>query len=170
MSFIDQIGGLLTQYANGQGARNRDEARAHYDQISQVVPTNILGSIIGPALSSLGADQVQERVQNSATEMSADQRGQFVRMLLNGLSGSGGDVSGLLRQLGINREIQTNPQQANPSDVAKLARHAQQTRPESFNQAMQFYAQHPTLVKVLGTMAIAKIAQRLSERHPQPTQ
>src|SRR3954452_15989714 len=110
-----------------------------------------------------------QRVQNSATEMNADQRGQFVRVLLNGLAGSGGNVSALLRQLGINNQIESNPQPASPTDVAKLATHAQQTRPDVFNQAMQFYAQHPTLVKVLGTMAIAKIAQRLSERVPQPS-
>ena len=30
-------------------------------------------------------------------------------------------------------------------------------------------AQHPTLVKVLGTMAIAKLAQQLSTRAPQAT-
>ncbi len=29
--------------------------------------------------------------------------------------------------------------------------------------------QHPTLVKVFGTMVIEKIAQRLSERQPQPS-
>ena len=36
-------------------------------------------------------------------------------------------------------------------------------RSEVFNQAMHFYSDHPTLVKVLGTMAIAKIAQHLSQ-------
>jgi hypothetical protein len=34
---------------------------------------------------------------------------------------------------------------------------------------MHFYSEHPTLVKVLGTMAIAKIAQRLSTHAPQAT-
>jgi hypothetical protein len=31
---------------------------------------------------------------------------------------------------------------------------------------MEFYAQHPTLVKVLGTLAIASIAKNLYDQRP----
>lgn len=162
--FLDQIGGLLDQYATGNRAQTREEARNHYDQIAGAVPADVLGSVIGPAVSSLGGDQVHERVQNSATEMNPSQRGQFVQTLLSGLGGAGGGIGSILSQLGIRPTVQTNPQQATPDEVAKLAQHAQQNRPEVFNRAMEFYAQHPTLVKVLGTLAIAKIAQQLSTR------
>ena len=59
MSFMDQIGGLLSAYASGSGATTRAEAHDHYDQISSSVPTDLLASIIGPALGSLGTSQVQ---------------------------------------------------------------------------------------------------------------
>jgi hypothetical protein len=55
-----------------------------------------------------------------------------------------------------------NPQNATPQDVAKVAGYTKDNNPDLFHEAMGFYAEHPTLVKVMGTMAIAAIAQRLS--------
>ena len=74
MSFMDQIGGLLSAYASGSGATSRTEAHEHYDQISSSVPSNVLASVIGPALSSLATSEVQQRLFNSASQMTPDQR------------------------------------------------------------------------------------------------
>lgn len=164
MSFINQIGGLLNQYLSGGGATNREEARTHYDQISQAVPPGVLGSVIGPALSSLGTDQVQERIRNSATEMNPDQRAGFLNSLLGGYRSSGVNLSSLFSQLGIRSSVATNPQDASPDEVAKLAAHAHQENPDLFNRAMAFYSEHPLLVKILGAAAITAIAKNLAER------
>jgi hypothetical protein len=163
MSFLDQIGGVLQQYANGTppGA-TRAQSHADYDKIAAAVPADTLASVIGPALGSLGGPQVRERIQNSAAEMSPRQRGDFMQTLLNGLQSSGVDLGGLLGQLGVNPAVAQRPQDATPGDVATVAAHAQTERPAVFNQAMEFYARHPTLVKVLGTLAMVKIAQQLS--------
>ena len=163
MGFLDQIGGVLQQYANGVPP-TRDQAQGHYDQIASAVPPNVLASVIGPALASLGAPQVRERIQNSASEMSSQQRSDFMQTLLNGLKGSGIDLGSLLPQLGVNPAVADRPQEASAQDVAVVAAHAQSVRPAVFNQAMEFYARHPTLVKVLGTLAITKIAQQLSAK------
>jgi len=167
MAFLDQIGGLLEQYSAGSNV-TREQAHNDYDTIASAVPGHVLGSVIGPALSSLGRDEVHERILNSATEMTPSIRGQFFDTLLNAIGSNGGNVASILNQLGIDQSVMNRPQQASPEDVAKVAAHAQQTHPDAFNQAMSFFKQHPTLVKVLGTMAIAKIAQQLS-RTPQPT-
>ncbi|HZS10374.1 MAG TPA: hypothetical protein VFD58_36430 [Blastocatellia bacterium] len=166
MNWQNAIGGLLEQYASGSGAASRQEARDHYDQISSAVPTDVLGQLIGPALASLGSQQVSERVYNSATEMSPDQRGSLVGTLLQGLGSSVGAAAlpALLGQLGVNRSVIDDPTNASPDDVAKLATHAHENDPSLFERAMSFYAEHPTLVKVLGTMAVAAIARNLSAR------
>lgn len=161
MALLDQIGGLLQQYSNG-GNISPDQARRDYDKISTAVPPNVLGAAIGPALSSLGRQEVQTRIYNSATEMTPSIRGQFVERLLSAIGGSGTNVTAMLSQLGINPNVAARPDQATPEDAAKMAAHVHDTKPDVFNQAMHFYSQHPTLVKVLGTMAIAKIAQHLS--------
>ena len=164
MNFMEQIGGLLNAYASGSGATNRQEAHDHYDQISSAVPLDVLASVIGPALGSLGTSQVQERVFNSATEMSPQQRGGLMESLLGGLMGSGANLPGLLNSLGIGQSVIDDPQSASPEDVAKLAAHAHENEPGIFEKAMGFYAEHPTLVKVLGTMAIAAIAKQVANR------
>jgi hypothetical protein len=164
MSIFDQLGGLLNNYVNGQGAQSRQEARDHYDQIYPNVPQDTLGSIIGPALASLGTQQVRERVYNSATEMNPQERGDFLQTLLSGFLNSGVSLPGLLGQLGVNQEVTRNPALASPDDIAKLTTYAQETNPSVFHQAMRFFASHPELTKVLGRMAMSAIIGRLAQR------
>ncbi|HEY6065364.1 MAG TPA: hypothetical protein VIY96_04360, partial [Thermoanaerobaculia bacterium] len=82
MSSLDPINDLLRRYGVGDGPASREEARQHYDQIAASVPQDLLASVIGPAVGSLPADQVETRVRNSATEMSPSQRGSFLETLL----------------------------------------------------------------------------------------
>src|SRR3954453_8167572 len=110
MALLDQIGGLLQQYAGANANVSRDQARNDYDTIANAVPKDVLGSVIGPALSSLGRDQVQERIGNSAREMTPALRGQFLQTLLNALGG-GTNITSILEQLGIDRNIANHPQQ-----------------------------------------------------------
>ncbi len=167
MAFLEQIGGLLQQYASGTTTLNREQAQSDYDTISSAVPTNILGSVIGPALGSLGNAQVEERIRHAASEMTPDTRGQFLRHLLSTATGDSTSSGSILSQLGIDPTVRQQPAQASPDDVAKVAAHMHQTQPDAFNQAMAFFGQHPALVKVLGTLAIGKIAQHLHTRAPQ---
>jgi len=166
MGFMDQIGGLLNQYTGGGGPYSQAEAAEHYDQIHQAVPTDLLGSIIGPALGALSTDHVQDRIYDSAQAMQPAQRAGFLESLLGAFQSSCANIPALLAQLGINQAVASNPYNATPEEVAKLAAHAHENNPSVLQQAMSFYAQHPTLVKMLGTMAIASIAKNLSQ-HPQ---
>src|SRR5437588_9605639 len=120
MALVDQIGGLLQQYAAANPNVSREQARNDYDTIASAVPKDVLGSVIGPALGSLGRDQVQERIGNSASEMTPALRGEFLQTLLNAVGGGGANVASLLAQLGIDRNVANNPQQASPADVANV--------------------------------------------------
>lgn len=161
MSLLDQLSGVLN---NAMGGNLSDqEAHQHYDQIANNVPREQLGAAIGPAMSNLDSNDVQQRVTNSAAQMNPDQRGSLIQTLLGGLGGSGGNIGGLLSQLGIDPSVQNNPQNASPDDVGKLAAHAQSNSPDVFHKAMAFYSAHPTLVKALGTAVIAGIARHLSQ-------
>jgi len=163
MGFLDDIGGVLDQYVSKPDV-TRAQAHQDYDTIAQRVPSGVLGSVIGPALASLGAGEVEQRVRNSATEMTPPVRSQFVQALLSAVENAGGNPSALLSKIGLNPSLAQQPQQASPDDAAKLAAQVHTAHPDAFNRAMAFYSQHPTLVKVLGTLAIAKIAQHLSNQ------
>jgi hypothetical protein len=161
MSLLDQLGPLLNQYAGGHAAASEAEAHQHYDQIAGAVPPHELAPTIGPALSTLPPNEVRDRVGASAAKMTTQQRGSMVQNILAGL---GPQVAGVLSSLGLNPSLAQNPESATPADAGALAAHVQQERPAVFNQAMAFYAQHPMLVKTLGTVAIARIAQQLTRR------
>ncbi len=136
-------------------------AQQHYDQSVQHIPTDVLASTIGPAIGSLPTEHVQDRVQASAEQMTPQQRGSLLQQLLAGL-GAGGALSSVLNQIGVSPAVAQNPQSARPQDVGKVAAYTKENRPDLFHQAMSFYAQHPTLVKVMGTVAIAAIAKNLA--------
>ena len=80
---------------------------------------------------------------------------------------SGGALGGLAGALGGARP-QVTPEQASqisPQQVQDLANHAEKTSPDIFDKLGSFYAEHPQLVKTLGsaalTIALAKMANRM---------
>jgi len=160
MSFMDQIGSILNQYQSG-ATPDRTQAAEHYDEIARTVPPNVLASTIGPAVSGLDSQHLEERIARSAQQMTPDQRGSFLQTMLGGLAASG-SLPSLLSRIGASPTIASDPTQASPQDVAKVATYAKDNQPDVFHRAMGFYAQHPTLVKVLGTLAIASIAKNLA--------
>ncbi len=160
MSLLDQLSGLLGNVTGGN--LSEAETHAHYDQIAQAVPQQRLGAAMGPALSNLDTDEVQSGVANSASQMSPQQKGGLVGTLLGALGSSGGNIGSLLGQLGVDPSVASNPQNASPDDIGRLAAHAKENNPGVFGEAMSLYSQHPTLVKALGTLAIAQIARHLA--------
>lgn len=163
MALFDQISGLLGNVMGGN--LNEQDTHAHYDQIAQTVPQSTLGTALGSVLGSMNSGEVQQRMANSATQMSPDQRGGVVQTLLGGLGGSSGlNIGSLLSQLGINQNVASDPQSATPDEVARLASHAHENNPGVLQQAMSVYAAHPTLVKALGSVVIAGIASHLSKQ------
>ncbi|MEP6800890.1 MAG: hypothetical protein ABJC07_03055 [Acidobacteriota bacterium] len=167
MAIVDQIGNILKQY-QGDATPDREQARAHYDEIANAVPQDELAAAIGPAVGQLDTPHVERRIEQSAQEMTPTQRGSFLGTLLGGLGASGASLPGLLGSLGASPNVATDPTQATPQDVARVATYAKDNQPDIFHKAMGFYAQHPTLVKILGTMAIASIARNLSSGGRRP--
>ena len=162
MALFDQLSGLLGNLAGGN--LSEQETHAHYDQIAQSVPPQTLSSAIGSALGGMETNEVQQRVGNSAAQMSPQQRGGMVQSLLGGLGSSGMNIGSLLSQLGINQNVAANPQSATPDEVAKLASQAHATNPGILQEAMSVYAEHPTLVKALGTVVMAQIGRHLANQ------
>ncbi len=162
MALFDQIGGLLSNVMGGN--LSEQETHDHYDQIAQNTPPQTLTNALGAALGGMNTGDVQQGVANSAAQMSPQQRGGMMQTLLGGLTGAAGagGIGGLLSQLGVNQSVASNPQSATPDEVAAVAAHAHATNPGILQEAMSVYSAHPTLVKALGTVAIAQIARHLA--------
>ena len=163
MTFLDRIGDVLRQYDSGNPKPSREDAHNHYDVIAREVPSEVLAPTIGPAMGTLDADQLRDRVRRSAEQMTPDQRGDLIGSLLGALSASGVNLGSVLNQAGVSPSVAQDPANATPEEVGTIAAHARQNHPEIFNRAMEFYAKHPTLVKAMGVAAVAAIANRLSK-------
>ena len=121
-------------------------------------------SCAGPSgRRSAGWRATRSRIGSAAPlpEMTPEQRGGMLSQLLGGLAGAGG-LRDVLGRIGVDPSVAANPQAASPQDVAKVAAYAKNERPDLFHKAMEFYAEHPVLVKTMGTLAVAAIAKRLA--------
>ena len=164
MGWQDMLGGVMNQFTGSATAPGQD-AHAQFEQLSSIVPANLLGSSIGPALGSMATQEVAQHLLSSASAMTPEQRGGLFSTLLSGFTSQGTDATSLLSQLGVNPETATNPEAATPEDVAALAAHAHQNAPDIFHKAMEFYAEHPVLVKSMGAIAVGLIVKHFMNKH-----
>jgi hypothetical protein len=168
------LGNLLQQYLGGNSSPAADTA-THFDQAAQAAPTNVLqdglsamfhsdqtppfgqmaGQLFGQANSNQQAGMLNQLIAGMGP-------GVLASLLNQGGSGGGalGGLGGLLGQLtggGAQTPAAITPAQASqitPDQVQVLANHAQQANPSIIDKMSGFYAEHPGLVKTLGTAAL----------------
>jgi hypothetical protein len=181
MSF--DLGSLLQQYIGGPVAAGQ-HAENHFDQAAQAAPTDILSAGLAamfrsdqtPAFGQMAGQMFGQANPNQQAGMLnsliASMGPAVLASLLNkDASGAGalGGLGGLLGELsGGGAAVPTlTPAQASqlsPEQVEVLVDHAQQADPGIIDRLSNFYAEHPTLVKTVGsaalTIALAKMAER----------
>jgi cytochrome c553 len=166
------LGNLLQKYLNVPSGQPSADVSSHFDEVAQQASPQVMGQGIADALRSddtppLG-QMVSEMFQNANPHQQAGMLNQILASVNPGVLGSlGGVLGGLAGQVG-GGHVQITPQQASeisPQQVQDLANHAEQHSPGIFDKLGEFYAQHPQLVKTLGsaalTIALAKMANRM---------
>jgi hypothetical protein len=162
MGLLDDMKGVLAQYASGGGSAA--SVGTHFDQIAQSGNSGMLaqgvqeimrsdqtpdfGNLVGQLFANGTADQKAGMLNALLAAVPADQRAKLQSMIpgLGGLT-------------------QVTGAQANaipPSAVTNAA--AQVEHPNVIDQMSQFYAQHPALVKTLGTAALMVAMRGMSQR------
>ena len=167
------LGGLLQKYLNVPTGAPMPDAESHFDQVAQHASPDVLGQGISDALRSDATPPLGQMVSEVFSRADPQQRAGMLNQILSslgagGLSSLGGGVlGGLLGQL-VGSGAPVSPQQASqisPEQVQELANHAEKHDPGVVDKLGSFYAQHPQLVKTLGTaavtIALAKIADRM---------
>jgi len=149
------------------------DAEAHFDQVAQHASQEDLSHGISDALRSDQTPPLGQMVSEMFSRANPNQQAGMLNQILGSLNpailGSlGGVLGGLASQARGGGQTQVTPQQASqisPQQVQDLANHAEQHNPGVFDQLGEFYAQHPQLVKTLGsaalTIALAKMANRM---------
>ena len=185
MEWMNQLSGLLGQYAGGQGQAS-DTAHDDFSQLAQHAPPSAIADGLAAAFRSDETPAFGQMAAQLFNNSNGQQRAGILNMLLQaagpailsqvlssraGGSSSGGAGGGLSSLIGLlggggGGQTQITPEQAEqiPADaVQEIAEHAEKRDPSVIDQVSGFYAEHPTLVKSLGaaalTIALSKIAQ-----------
>ena len=166
------LGNLLQKYLNVPADQPAPDAERHFDQVAQHASPDLLGEGIADALRSDRTPPLGQMVRDVFSRADPHQQAGMLNQILGSLNpgalgGLGGVLGGLAQQIG-GGHVQVSPQQAQqipPDQVQDLANRAEQHNPGIFDRLGEFYAQHPDLVKTLGsaalTIALAKMANRM---------
>ena len=172
MDFMNQIGGLLQQYAGGQTNQTPQAVDQDYDQVAKSAPSPLLAEGLSAAFRSDQTPPFGQMAAQLFNNSNGQQRAGLLNMLI-GVMGpalvsqflSRGGLSGLGNLLG-SGQTQVTPEQAQqvpPQVVQDMASHAEQQNPAVVDQISQMYAQNPDLVKSLGTTALSTVLARLGQ-------
>jgi len=170
MSFMD----ILRQYGNaqpGQPGQPAPDAAQHFEQVAQQAPPAVVSQGLAGAFRADQTPPFGQMVGQLFGNSDPQQRAGVLNQLLGALgpgmlgAGVGGSLGELLRRLGGGSTV--TPEQAEsitPEQVQEVAHRAEQQHPGIVDKVSDFYAQHPTLIKTLGSaalaIALAKMAQR----------
>lgn len=161
---------ILQQYA-GNALAPPANVHQHFDEVAPQVSQQDLGSGIASAFRSDATPPFGQMVGSLFNNSDPQQRAGVLNQLVQSLGGGGlSSVAGgvLGRMFGSGATPATiTPEQASqlsPGDVTAIAAHAEKQDPTIVDRVGAFYAQHPTLVKTLGAVALSAVMGSLSSR------
>lgn len=171
MSWMNQVAGILQQYAGADPAASSDEVHAHYDRVARAVPSDVLAQGLSAAFNSDRTPAFGQMVANLFQQSNPEQKSGMLNQLLAsagpallGSLSAGKGLSGLL-----NRSGEVTPEmasQVSPDAVQAIASATHTQNPSIVGTVSDFYAQHPALVKTLGAAALTIAMQNISKRNP----
>jgi hypothetical protein len=183
MDLMNELSGLLQKYTGAQPDQAQDSVHDDFDQVAQAAPQPAVADGLAAAFRSDQTPNFGQMTSNLFNNSNPQQRAGLINTLIkyagptilshlmsrggsNAGGGAGGGLSTLINLFkGGQQEV--TPEQAQqipPEAVAQVAAQAEQHDPSIIDHISNFYSEHPTLVKSLGTaaltIALAKIAQR----------
>ncbi len=181
MSWMNDLEGLLQQYSGASAAQAPDTIHNDFDEITQAAPHSVIADGLAEAFRSDQTPEFGDMAAQMFGQSSGPQRAGILNNLIATLGptliaqmlgrrgGSSSGLGGLLGGLIGGGQQQITPEQAeqiSPEAVRDLATEAEKHDPSIIDQFSDFYAKHPTLIKTLGSaalaIALAKMAQRSS--------
>jgi hypothetical protein len=179
MGLFDQLQNVLTQYSSGSNAvpQNQQEVEQHFNQVAAVAPQSSLADGLAAAFRSDQTPAFGQMLSGLFSQSNGEQKAGLLNQLMSSMSpgavqsllssGAGGGALAGLLQSGTSNVTPEQAQQVSPEAIQQLATTAQKHDPSIVDAASQFYAQHSTLVKTLGGMAMTMMLAHIAERQAQ---
>jgi hypothetical protein len=154
---------ILQQYINSTAPANQNSAPEHFDEVARAAPPEIVGQGVGDAFRADNTPPFGEMVGQMFGQSNPQQQAGVLNQLLRSigpdvLSALGGGLLGRMSAPSKAGTPQLTPQQASqltPEQVREIATRAEQQDPSVLDKMGGFYAEHPQLVKTLGSAALA---------------
>jgi hypothetical protein len=184
MDLMNELSGLLQKYTGAQSGEAQDSVHDDFDQVAQAAPQPAVADGLAAAFRSDQTPEFGQMTSNLFGNSNPQQRAGLLNTLIKyagpailshmmsgggssaGSSGAGGGLSSLINLFKGGQQEVTPEQAAQipPEAVGQAAAQAEKHDPSIIDHISNFYSEHPTLVKSLGTaaltIALAKIAQR----------
>jgi hypothetical protein len=168
------LNSLLQQYLGGAPEQASPNAAEHYQQVAQNAPSSVVAGGLADAFRSDQTPPFADMVAKMFGQASPDQKAGMLNQLISALPpgtlasvlGSGA-LAGILGSAagGTPRLAPEDASKVTPDQVQQIAAHAEQRNPSIIDKMGNFYAEHPGLVRTLGsaalTIALAKIANSM---------
>lgn len=154
---------ILQRYTNTTTISDPNIAHEHFDEVSAAAPPEILGQGVGDAFRADDTPSFGEMVGQMFGQSNPQQQAGVLNQLLGSigpgvLSALAGGILGRMSAPSNAGGPRLTPQQASqltPEQVREIAARAEQDDPSVLDKIGGFYAQHPQLVKTLGSAALA---------------
>lgn len=175
MSF--DLGSLLQQYANASGAPTSG-ADDHYQQVAQHAPADLLTQGLSAMFRSDQTPAFGQTTGQLFGQANPQQQAGLLNQILGSLGpaalssvlggAGGGALGGLLARIGgpggaAPTVTADQASSLSPEQVQDIAERAEQHNPGLIDRMSSFYAEHPGLVKTLGSAALAVAMAKMSE-------
>jgi len=167
---------ILQQYANRADASDPATAHEHFDEVARAAPPEVLGQGLGDAFRDDRTPPFGEMVGQMFGQSNPQQQASVLNQLLRSigpgvLAALGGGILGRSTASTHSGAPQLTPEQASqltPAQVQEIAARAEQHDPSVLDKIGGFYAEHPQLVKTLGSAALAIALAGVANRMRRP--
>jgi hypothetical protein len=168
MGLLDTMKGMLAQYTAGTASENNAEADFH--QLAQSLDSGTLAQGISAVMRSDQTPPFAQIVSQLFASGSGDQRTAMLKTLLSSAAPDlqtslAAMLAGASAPVGPPSGAQAAP---SPDTVAAVARRVEQSNPGVVDTMSSFYAQHPALVKTLGSAALMIAMRKIADTHRVP--
>jgi hypothetical protein len=160
MSWMDGLNDVLQQYRGAPVSAPPQKVSADFDNVAQAAPPATLANGLAAAFRSPTTPDFPQMIAQLFGQSNGAQQAGILNHLMQSAAAAGLAVppqgSSLTPQ---------QAQQVSPEAVQKLAQQVEARDPSIIDKASEFYAQHPTLMKGLGAVALAVVMSHVSRRN-----
>ena len=175
MDWMDAVQDIVQRYSGQGGGTAPAQADPHQDfqQVTKAAPPNAVANGISQAFRSDQTPPFPEMLANLFTHSDPNQRAGVLNQLLSSITP--GTLMALPGLKGLSALLQGGnvtagqASQISPDQVQQMAAHAEKQNPSVVDQVSSFYAQHPEVMKVAGSLAVTIALQHILKRQQKAT-